>query len=278
MNKKRMVIGVLSVSLITLIIISLVMAATPAELGHGSNQIDFSAGISGVGNIISTGAITAPQFCIGSSCLTTWPTFSLADNSVTSAKILDSTITTSDLASNIDMSGKNFKAASATYSTYINTDSYNMKLHWAGQGGQPTWLWGSNDGADSYVWNPSNFNVNYATTAGNADTLDGYHVTAFMSNGGILGYGAEAGAYAYLDNRGTCDFNQGGNFECITTRNIGQHQFCALSKVLYYNNKGGNSHITLCSVGRSGSDWMLYADASMTDGEMSYAYCEAVCF
>ncbi|MGZ3788078.1 MAG: tail fiber domain-containing protein [Bacteriovorax sp.] len=33
-------------------------------------------------------------------------------------------------------------------------------FNWSGQGGQPTWLWGSNDGANYYVWNPSNFNVN----------------------------------------------------------------------------------------------------------------------
>jgi len=59
-------------------------------------------------------------------------------------------------------------ANSATYATYINTDSYNMKLHWSGQGGQPTWLWGSNNGTDAYVWNPSNFSVNYANSAGTA--------------------------------------------------------------------------------------------------------------
>ena len=57
-------------------------------------------------------------------------------------------------------------SVNATYSTYINTDAYNMKLHWNGQGGQPTWLWGSNDGANSYVWNPLNFSVNYSTTTG----------------------------------------------------------------------------------------------------------------
>lgn len=38
--------------------------------------------------------------------------------------------------------------------------------HWNGQGGQPTWLWGSNDGTNMYVWNPSNFDVSYANSAG----------------------------------------------------------------------------------------------------------------
>ena len=32
--------------------------------------------------------------------------------------------------------------------------------NWAGQGGQPSWLWGGNDGVNMYVYNPSNFSVN----------------------------------------------------------------------------------------------------------------------
>lgn len=38
--------------------------------------------------------------------------------------------------------------------------------NWSGLGGQPTWLWGGTDGVNMYVYNPSNFSVNYATTAG----------------------------------------------------------------------------------------------------------------
>lgn len=41
-----------------------------------------------------------------------------------------------------------------------------MNFHWNGQGGQPTWLWGGNDGTNMYVYNPSNFSVNYAKSAG----------------------------------------------------------------------------------------------------------------
>ena len=40
--------------------------------------------------------------------------------------------------------------------------------NWAGQGGQPGWLWGGNDGVNMYVYNPSNFSVNYANSAGQA--------------------------------------------------------------------------------------------------------------
>jgi hypothetical protein len=46
-----------------------------------------------------------------------------------------------------------------------------MTFNWSGQGGQPNWLWGSNDGSNIYVWNPSNFSVNYATSAGSATSL-----------------------------------------------------------------------------------------------------------
>ena len=53
----------------------------------------------------------------------------------------------------------------ATASQLLSTagaGSYN----WSGQAGQPTWLWGGNDGANFYVYNPSNFSVNYAGSAG----------------------------------------------------------------------------------------------------------------
>ena len=40
-----------------------------------------------------------------------------------------------------------------------------MTFNWSGQGGQPSWLWGGNDGSNMYVYNPSNFSVNTATTA-----------------------------------------------------------------------------------------------------------------
>jgi hypothetical protein len=48
-----------------------------------------------------------------------------------------------------------------------------MTFNWSGQGGQPTWLWGGNDGVNMYVWNPSNFNVNYANSAGSTGILTG---------------------------------------------------------------------------------------------------------
>lgn len=59
-------------------------------------------------------------------------------------------------------------AGLATNAQCLNNDDKYMKFHWSGQKGQPTWLWGGNDSGDMYVYNPSNFNVNYANSAGSA--------------------------------------------------------------------------------------------------------------
>ncbi len=73
-------------------------------------------------------------------------------------------------------------ASTATLATKASTLSQGggngtaMTFNWAGQGGQPAWLWGSNDGVNHYVWNPSNFNVNYANTAGTAFNITQYTV------------------------------------------------------------------------------------------------------
>ena len=40
-----------------------------------------------------------------------------------------------------------------------------MIFNWSGQGGQPSWLWGGNDPSNMYVYNPSNFNVNYSNSS-----------------------------------------------------------------------------------------------------------------
>lgn len=60
--------------------------------------------------------------------------------------------------------------------------SYPMTFNWSGQGGQPTWLWGGNDGSNMYVYNPSNFSVNYANSAGNGVETSGADYIRF-SNG-----------------------------------------------------------------------------------------------
>lgn len=49
-------------------------------------------------------------------------------------------------------------------------DGAPIALIWSGQGGQPNWLLGGNDGVNFYVYNPANFSVNQATYAYNSST------------------------------------------------------------------------------------------------------------
>jgi hypothetical protein len=51
------------------------------------------------------------------------------------------------------------------------SDGGDLNFFWSGQSGQPTWLWGGSDGVNMYVYNPSNFSVNYAATAGTASNV-----------------------------------------------------------------------------------------------------------
>ena len=55
-------------------------------------------------------------------------------------------------------------------SQLLRADGGVVAFNWSGQSGQPTWLWGGNSQHSYYVYNPSNFKVAYATSAGNADS------------------------------------------------------------------------------------------------------------
>lgn len=97
----------------------------------------------------------------------------------------------------------------------LRADGGIAAFNWSGQSGQPTWLWGGNNFNSYYVYNPSNFRVAYASSAGNADTVDGYHV----NGGNVAPYGhipsiesdgvMEVGKYIdfHNDNNGKHDFS-----------------------------------------------------------------------
>lgn len=61
-----------------------------------------------------------------------------------------------------------------------------MTFNWAGKGGQPTWLWGGENGEDMYVYNPSNFSVNYAASAGNAAKVNGHTVNSDVPSNAVF--------------------------------------------------------------------------------------------
>lgn len=56
-----------------------------------------------------------------------------------------------------------------------------MTFNWSGKDGQPTWLWGGEDGANMYVYNPGNFKVNWAQSAAN-----GVYANGFNGSGGYI--------------------------------------------------------------------------------------------
>lgn len=62
------------------------------------------------------------------------------------------------------------KADSANSANCLRrSDGVDTLWNWAGQPGQPPYVWGSNDGINMLVWNPANFSVAYASSAGSAN-------------------------------------------------------------------------------------------------------------
>ena len=86
----------------------------------------------------------------------------------------------------------NGNASSATTATTAaNASKLNGQIfNWSGQPGQPTWVYGGSDGINLYVYNPSNFNVNYANSAGSTN----YANSAGGLSAGIGAHVANIGA------------------------------------------------------------------------------------
>lgn len=63
-------------------------------------------------------------------------------------------------------SANGFVKSGGTASQLLRADGGISTFSWSGQEGQPTWLWGGNSQHSYYVYNPSNFNVAYATSSG----------------------------------------------------------------------------------------------------------------
>jgi len=79
-------------------------------------------------------------------------------------------------------------------------DGTDMNFYWSGQGGQPTWLWGSNDGVNHYVWNPSNFSVNYANSANSANSAtNATNATNSTYGRYVYNNGAYSGGPGYVE-------------------------------------------------------------------------------
>ena len=167
-----------------------------------------------------------------------------ASTALVDNKITDSA-TTTNTASKIvkrDASG-NFSAGTITATLNGNATSANtatnaanatklngQTFNWIGQGGQPTWVWGGSDGVNHYVYNPSNFNVNYANSAGSAEYANSARVANSVSSAvvgsAITGLGAgEVGSYALCKTKSEYTTSAGGTLA---------------GSSLYYSSAGGN--------------------------------------
>jgi len=92
---------------------------------------------------------------------------------------------------------------------YNNTSSYDFRsyprrvgggalnFNWQGQPGQPSWLWGGEDGSNMYVFKPANFSVAYAANAG---LLEGRNTDGVVSTGMAARPVGGIGTYAFLWN------------------------------------------------------------------------------
>lgn len=112
--------------------------------------------------------------------------------------------------------------------------------NWAGQGGQPGWLWGGNDGVNMYVYNPVNFSVNYANSAnsanyansaGSVSGLGGARVSGVVSRCGdeICVHAPAGGQYLILY----------GQRVAVTNGRRGGELYATLSPGIY----AGGSHL-----------------------------------
>lgn len=82
---------------------------------------------------------------------------------------------------NLFIRGKN-NGTWQSWKAILTSDYRPMVFHWSGQSGQPTWLWGGENGVDMYVYNPSNFVV-----AGASYLKDKTNGTATYLNYGASG-------------------------------------------------------------------------------------------
>ena len=97
--------------------------------------------------------------------------------------------TTADRATNANHATNADHATNANHATTADTanrayprnaNGGNINFHWEGKNGQPTWLWGGEDGTNMYVYNPSAFSVNHALNANNA--TNAYNLRATSHN------------------------------------------------------------------------------------------------
>lgn len=109
----------------------------------------------------------------------------------------------------------NISGNAATATTAANAQKLNnQNWYWSGQGGQPTWVWGGSDGTNMWVYNPANFSVNYANSAG--------YASAFTT---VVGSAPSYACRAWVNFKGTgtVAIRASGNVSSITDNGAGDY-------------------------------------------------------
>jgi hypothetical protein len=156
----------------------------------------------------------------------------------------------------------NISGNAATASQLLNNYGAHMTFNWIGESGQPSWLWGGEDGSNMYVWNPSNFNVNSAVKLATTRSLWGQNFDGTGNVDGLLSI-RNAGGGNYNENvrlhASTGDSwtsltfcgtdNTGDSGTSLSTWLIGTYQ-----SNIYINRNGSNYH-TGCELCNVGGNW-----------------------
>lgn len=91
--------------------------------------------------------------------------------------------------------------------------SYKSWWHWSGQPGQPTWIWGGNSENNYYVYNPSNFSVNYATYSGSLSNNTSTDANTLYRNPGFTAWSV----WSTFSNTPTNSYTNGINLNSSDT-------------------------------------------------------------
>ena len=93
----------------------------------------------------------------------------------------------------------------------VENDYRNMRFHWSGpaKDGQPNAVWGGNDGENMYVYNPSNFTVNRANTAGTADNAKNFDGRSLQNILGLIDAANTGAVEARLEENGYIKIRNG---------------------------------------------------------------------
>jgi hypothetical protein len=106
-----------------------------------------------------------------------------AGNRASDRRIENFKITPTEILAGVPINGRCFPRLA---------DGTSVNFNWNGQPGQPTWLWGGNDGTNMFVYSPSNLSVN---SANNSTQLQG---VAGGNAGGYIRRTSDAGGNGSL--------------------------------------------------------------------------------